>query len=115
MVSVRGPFARCSGMIGAGIGLYYYFGYRGIWDKCADISDISEFGARISDALIFRCSLVTVRHRKQLKEPIAWASLIVMNTQEQLWDTCIELQSGQFPLIRVDWDFTCIATKLADA
>eukprot|EP00978_Attheya_sp_CCMP212_P036423 scaffold165019_cov68-Attheya_sp.AAC.2 len=63
---MRGPFARCSGMIGAGIGLYYYFGLRycGIWDKCADISEFGGFLFQFLQSLLYAwCSLATVRHR----------------------------------------------------
>eukprot|EP00978_Attheya_sp_CCMP212_P032739 scaffold129187_cov43-Attheya_sp.AAC.1 len=59
------PFARCSGTFGAGIWLYFYDGwrYRGIWDKCADVS---EFGGFLFEFLALPsyawCSLATVRH-----------------------------------------------------
>ena len=48
---------------------------------------------------------------KKLKEPIAWHGPIVMNTQQQIQETIRELRSGNFPPVRVDWDYKHIATK----
>ena len=48
---------------------------------------------------------------KKLKEPIAWHGPIVMNTQKQIQETLRELRSGQFPPVRVDWDYKRIASK----
>jgi len=42
---------------------------------------------------------------KKLREPIAWRGPIVMNTQEQIYETLLELHSGQFPPKRVEWDY----------
>lgn len=42
---------------------------------------------------------------KKLKEPIAWRGPIVMNTQEQIYETMMELRTGNFPPKRVDWDY----------
>jgi len=42
---------------------------------------------------------------KKLKEPIAWHGPIVMNTQEQIYDTFMEMRMGNFPPKRVDWDY----------
>jgi len=42
---------------------------------------------------------------KKLREPIAWRGPIVMNTQEQIYETLMELRSGQFPPKRVEWDY----------
>lgn len=42
---------------------------------------------------------------KKLREPIAWRGPIVMNTQEQIYETLLELQSGKFPPKRVEWDY----------
>jgi len=42
---------------------------------------------------------------KKLREPIAWRGPIVMNTQEQIYDTLMEIRMGQFPPKRVEWDF----------
>merc|ERR1712124_73118 len=42
---------------------------------------------------------------KKLREPIAWCGPIVMNTQEQIYETLLEVQSGQFPPKRVEWDY----------
>jgi redox-sensitive bicupin YhaK (pirin superfamily) len=48
---------------------------------------------------------------KKLKEPVAWHGPIVMNTQRQIQETLRELRSGEFPPIRVDWDYKRIATR----
>lgn len=48
---------------------------------------------------------------KKLNEPIAWHGPIVMNTQEQIRDTLKELRSGEFPPVRVDWDYRHVASK----
>eukprot|EP00536_Pseudo-nitzschia_multiseries_P000131 jgi/Psemu1/299871/fgenesh1_kg.3_\ len=42
---------------------------------------------------------------KKLREPIAWHGPIVMNTQEQIYETFRELRSGTFPPKRVAWDY----------
>ena len=42
---------------------------------------------------------------KKLKEPIAWHGPIVMNTQEQIYDTFMEMRMGEFPPKRVNWDY----------
>ncbi len=42
---------------------------------------------------------------KKLQEPIAWHGPIVMNTQEEVYKTLMELQNGQFPAVKVDWDY----------
>jgi len=42
---------------------------------------------------------------KKLREPIAWRGPIVMNTQEQIRETLLELRTGKFPPKRVDWDY----------
>lgn len=50
----------------------------------------------------------------KLKQPIAWRGPIVMSTQQQVRDTLRELQTGQFPPVRVDWDYKRIAAKPKD-
>lgn len=42
---------------------------------------------------------------KKLKQPIAWHGPIVMNTQEQIHDTFMEMRMGDFPPKRVSWDY----------
>lgn len=42
---------------------------------------------------------------KKLKEPVAWHGPIVMNTQEEIRETFIELRKGTFPPKRVPWDY----------
>ena len=48
---------------------------------------------------------------KKLKEPIAWHRPIVMNTQFQIQQTFMELRSGKFPPVRVEWDYKRLASK----
>jgi len=48
---------------------------------------------------------------KKLQEPIAWHGPIVMNTQEQVHDTMMELRMGDFPPKRVDWDYKRAAAR----
>ena len=47
----------------------------------------------------------------KLREPIAWRGPIVMNTAEQIAETIQEIRSGQFPPVRVEWNYKKIATK----
>jgi len=67
-----------------------------------------------------RISLATPRHRtasvmlfagKKLKEPIAWHGPIVMNTQEQIYETFMEMRMGEFPPKRVSWDYKRWASR----
>ena len=48
---------------------------------------------------------------KKLREPIAWRGPIVMNTQQQIHDTLIELRTGKFPPKRVSWDYKRLSNK----
>lgn len=48
---------------------------------------------------------------KRLNQPIAWHGPIVMNTQAELQATFRELRSGNFPPVRVDWDYKKIDSK----
>ena len=66
------------------------------------------------DAKRRRISLATTRDQtagvmlfagKKLKEQIAWHGPIVMNTQEQIYDTFMEMRMGDFPPKRVSWDY----------
>jgi len=52
---------------------------------------------------------------KKLKEPIAWHGPIVMNTQQEIMETFKELRAGQFPPVRVDWDYKKIATMPSES
>lgn len=52
---------------------------------------------------------------KKLKEPIAWHGPIVMNTQQQIQETFRELNSGQFPPVRVEWDYKRLENEPKDA
>mmetsp|Transcript_36857 Transcript_36857/g.77809 ORF Transcript_36857/g.77809 Transcript_36857/m.77809 type:complete len:320 (-) Transcript_36857:178-1137(-) len=51
---------------------------------------------------------------KKLKEPIAWYGPIVMNTQEEIKKTRMELSFGQFPPKRVDWDYKRLSAFPSD-
>ncbi|CAJ1950770.1 unnamed protein product [Cylindrotheca closterium] len=42
---------------------------------------------------------------KKLNEEIAWHGPIVMNTQQEVRETLMELRMGQFPPNRVPWDY----------
>lgn len=42
---------------------------------------------------------------KKLNEEIAWHGPIVMNTQQEVRETLMELRSGEFPPTRVPWDY----------
>jgi redox-sensitive bicupin YhaK (pirin superfamily) len=48
---------------------------------------------------------------KRLNEPISWHGPIVMNTKTEIEQTFQELRSGNFPPVRVDWDYRRIATR----
>lgn len=51
---------------------------------------------------------------KKLKEPIAWHGPIVMNTKEQVYDTFMEMQMGDFPPKRVPWDYKRASARPVD-
>ena len=42
---------------------------------------------------------------KRIGEPIAWRGPFVMNTQQELQQCMAEVRSGQFPPVRVPWDY----------
>lgn len=42
---------------------------------------------------------------KRLNEPIAWHGPFVMNTQEEIQNTILELRQGRFPPKRTAWDY----------
>jgi redox-sensitive bicupin YhaK (pirin superfamily) len=42
---------------------------------------------------------------RKLKEPIAWHGPIVMNTQQEVAETFKDIRAGNFPPVRVDWDY----------
>jgi len=46
---------------------------------------------------------------RRLKEPIAWHGPIVMNTQEEIFETVKQIRRGTFPPKRVDWDYKLAA------
>ena len=48
---------------------------------------------------------------KKLKEPIAWHGPIVMNTDEEIYDTFMEMRMGEFPPKRVDWNYKKWASR----
>lgn len=48
---------------------------------------------------------------EKLKAPIAWRGPIVMNTDEQIHDTFMELRMGNFPPKRVPWDYKRAAAR----
>merc|ERR1711865_530404 len=48
---------------------------------------------------------------KKLKEPIAWRGPIVMNTQDEIYETMMELKTGNFPRKHVNWDYKKWASR----
>lgn len=48
---------------------------------------------------------------KKLKEPIAWNGPIVLNTQDGIQQTFRDMRSGEFPPVRVDWDYRRLSNK----
>eukprot|EP01040_Poterioochromonas_malhamensis_P013241 gene13241-14542_t len=42
---------------------------------------------------------------KKLNEPIAWQGPFVMNTQEEIQRTIMEVRQGRFPPKRASWDY----------
>jgi hypothetical protein len=51
---------------------------------------------------------------KALRQPIAWRGPIVMNTQEELASTFMELRSGKFPPVRTPFDYRRLSAFPAD-
>jgi len=41
----------------------------------------------------------------KLKEPLAWHGPIVMNTQDEIRSTFMEMQMRRFPPVRASWDY----------
>jgi hypothetical protein len=48
---------------------------------------------------------------RKLRQPIAWHGPIVLNTQDEVTKTIRAIRSGQFPPVRVQWDYKKIASK----
>jgi quercetin 2,3-dioxygenase len=51
---------------------------------------------------------------KKLNQPIAWHGPFVMTTSREIEQTLLEYRRGQFPPVRVSWDYKRIATKPKD-
>jgi redox-sensitive bicupin YhaK (pirin superfamily) len=51
---------------------------------------------------------------KRLQEPIAWHGPIVMSSQADVAKTFSELRSGNFPPVRVPWDYKRLSSFPAD-
>lgn len=47
---------------------------------------------------------------KRINEPVAWRGPFVMNTAAEIQKTMDEYRRGDFPPVRVPWDYTRIAT-----
>ena len=110
------PGARCTHTIPSGFDtavLYFYLGGGGsvagttleqqqvaLLDATSDSARSFELAA--SDITPLRVMLFA---GKKLKEPIAWHGPIVMNTQEQLQATFMELRTGRFPPVRAAFDY----------
>lgn len=99
--------------------LYVYGGkvrVNGI--KEAPSQSIVVFNAN-SDARGFKLKAIDESHAllfagKRLREPIVWHGPIVMNTKEEIIQTFQELRSGQFPPVRVPWNYRKISEKPKD-
>lgn len=51
---------------------------------------------------------------KKLKEPIVWHGPIVMNTEEEIYETYRDMKLGNFPPKRVPWDYKEYNTRPID-
>lgn len=105
--------------------------YEGALAKANDVgSDDGHSPSSLKDGAILlldandhscrRISLATPRNQsagvmlfagKKLKEPIAWRGPVVMNTQQEVYQTFMELRRGKFPPKRVDWDYKTWASR----
>jgi len=95
--------------------LYVYEGaLSGAGDRRANLDTGTILLMDAQEAAQRRISLATPRGQtagvmlfagKKLREPIAWRGPIVMNTQQQIYETMLELQAGDFPPKRVEWDY----------
>ena len=84
---------------------------NGVFERFSAVFDASDDGERgISLAATTPVSAILFAG-KRLNEPIAWHGPIVMNTDAEIKQTFMELQSGNFPPVRVDWDYRRIANK----
>ncbi|GAX19149.1 hypothetical protein FisN_3Lh091 [Fistulifera solaris] len=48
---------------------------------------------------------------RKLRQPISWHGPIVLNTHDEITETIRAIRSGQFPPVRVQWDYKKIASK----
>jgi redox-sensitive bicupin YhaK (pirin superfamily) len=76
-----------------------------------DASDPAKRGVRLVSGSSEEKTGVLVFSGKKIKEPIAWRGPIVMNTHKEIVETFMDLRSGRFPPVRVDWDYKRIETK----
>lgn len=47
---------------------------------------------------------------KRIKEPVAWRGPFVMNTFQEIQSTMMEYRNGDFPPVRVPWDYKVLAS-----
>ena len=62
-------------------------------------------GVRVSTAAGGAGASVMIFAGKRLNQPVAWRGPFVMTTDAELRDTIREYQSGDFPPVRVPWDY----------
>lgn len=85
-------------------------------DSTAPTQSVIVFDASSDAARDFKLKATYESHAilfagKRLQEPIAWRGPIVMNTQEEIVETFMELRNGKFPPVRVPWDYHRISEK----
>ena len=97
--------------------LYVYSGKVTVNDsKEVPSQSVVVFDANSNDARDFKLKATDESHAmlfagKRLREPIAWHGPIVMNTQQEIMQTFKELRSGNFPPVRVPWNYRKISEK----
>ena len=113
------PGARCTHSIPAGFDtavLYFYVGGGSVAGTAVGPQQVALLDATSDGERLFELAAgstaplrVMLFAGTKLKEPIAWHGPIVMNTQEQLQDTFMELRTGRFPPVRAPFDFKRLA------
>ena len=100
------PLFRCTDLLtynNNAFSLVFHFQSVIVFDASSNARDFKLKAIDESHVLLFA--------GKRLKEPIAWHGPIVMNTQEEIMQTFKELRSGNFPPVRVPWNYRKISEK----
>ncbi|KAL3826464.1 hypothetical protein ACHAXA_011273 [Cyclostephanos tholiformis] len=106
--------------IGEGLDTAILYVYEGCLKSVNGENDVQSGSVILLDATVDALRGLNIKTKdeeagvmlfagKKLKEPIAWHGPIVMNTQEQIRTTLLELRTGKFPPKRVDWDYKRMA------